>query len=267
MGAMAKETTSRGRYRDVQTEKRNLLFLVGHLKSSLQGRFVPPFVIKQRVLRQRITAPSVFLWEGQQKLLDLQVPVLVPLCLVRKVGQAQLDRLQDLVQVSVQDWGELHKLGLLSEDSLQGGCDIALIHIRLVAIHLRLELSNQLLHNAGLDHGHEVADRWRVAANVVHVVAIGHLPPDSSGGLCDSVGLVAVAFELWLVSKDAGIDSLEESTGPDLSSFGNRVGDSLDSSRGLVGGQGVLGQAIEDRGFDLLVEDCKVFVGENLVLV
>ena len=250
------------------TEKRILLFTAEHIYQVSAGSFRPSFFCHHLWSSTKTRQSGlVFLWEGQQQLLDLQVPVRAPLCLACKAGQAQLDRLQDLVQVSVQNWGELHELGLLSEDGLQGGCDIALIHIRLVTIHLRLELSNQLLHNAGLDHGHEVADRWRVATNKVHVVAVGHLPEDSLGGLCHSVGLVAVALELRLVRKDAGEDSLEEGTGPDLSSLRDRVGDGLNSGGGLVGGQGVLWQAIEDRVLDFFVEKCEVFVGEDLVLV
>lgn len=39
----------------------------------------------------------LFLWEGQQELLDLQVPLVLPLRLAGKVGEVVLDLLQNLV--------------------------------------------------------------------------------------------------------------------------------------------------------------------------
>lgn len=185
------------------------------------------------------------LWEGQQKDLDVVVPRVQPLGLAGKVVEILLDLFQDLIQVAVEDSAIRGKFRLGGENGLQSGSDIVDIDIRIIAVDSGLELESELLDNAGLDHGHKVANRGRVSADVIHVVAVGHGPVDAKWGLVDTVGVVAVALELGLVLEDGVKDGLEDGLCPGSAGLVNRVLDGLDSGGDLCTGECLVGDTIE----------------------
>lgn len=207
------------------------------------------------------------LWEGQQEDLDLLIPIVQPLGLAGKVVEILLDLLQDLVQVAVEDSAIGGKLRLGGEDGLEGGSDIVDIDIRIIAVDSGLELESELLDNAGLDHGHKVANRGGVSADVVHVVAVGHGPVDAEWGLGDTVGVVAVALELGLVLEDGVKDGWEDGLCPGSLGLVNRVLDGLDSGGDLCAGESLFGDAVEQRLFDSVAQEGVVSVGDERVLV
>lgn len=212
-------------------------------------------------------SPRSPLWESQQEFLDLQVPLALPLRLAGKVGEAVPDLLQDLVQVAVEVGDVRGELGLVGQGSLQGGSNVGGVDGAIISRDKGLELVGQLDNNPSLDHGHEVTDGGGVAADVVHEVAVLHDPPDTLWGLLHTLGVVAVALELWLVLEDSVEDGLEDGLVPGFLSLYDRVGDNLDGGGLFCHGEGVLGQAEEERVLDVAVEEGEVLVGDDLVLV
>lgn len=206
------------------------------------------------------------LWESQQKDLDLHVPIVRPLGLAGEVVEILLNPLQDLVQVAVEDSAIGGKLRLGGEDVLEGGSDIVAIDIRIITVDSGLELESELLDNAGLDHGHKVANRGRVSADVVHVVAVGHGPVDAEWGLDDTVGVVAVALELGIVLKDGVKDGGEDGLCPGSLGLVDRVLDGLDSGGDLCAGECLFGDAVEQRLFDSITQEGEVGFGDEVVL-
>lgn len=159
------------------------------------------------------------------------------------------------------------ELGLGGQDILKSRSNVGGVDSGIISVNKGLELEGQLLDNPGLDHGHKVADRGRVAADVVHEMAVLHDPPDTLGRLLDTCGVVAVALELGLVLEDGVEDSLEDGLVPAVLRLCDRVGDGLDGGGLLCEGEGVDGQAVEERALDVFVEEGEVLVGDELVLV
>lgn len=114
-----------------------------------------------------------------------------------------------------------------------------------------------------------MAERRRVAADVVHEVAVRHGPVHTYGGLVHAVGVGAIAHELWFVDKDGVIDGAEEGQVPRVLGAGNGAGEAGQGAVGfLLGHEGSgSGEAVEEGGLDAGVEEGKVVGREELVLV